>query len=68
MPIIRPEKLRRRRRPTIASVLRQASKADVPIKRVRIEPDGAVTLDVGEPDPTEASNPWLAEIERTRKQ
>ena len=67
MSVISPDKLPRRRKPTLASVLRQARKADVPIKRVRVEPDGAVTLDVGEPEPTEATNPWLAEIERATK-
>lgn len=65
MAILRPP--RRRRRATISSVMRQARKADLPVKRVRVEPDGAITIDVGKPEPTEAANPWLAEIERTTK-
>jgi hypothetical protein len=58
---------RRQRPPTLARALKEAAKANLPVRRVRIEAD-AVVIDVGEPEPTEATNPWLAEINRSTKQ
>jgi hypothetical protein len=56
------------RKPTLVSELRQAKKAGLSVKGATIEPDGRLSLQFGEPEPTEASNPWLAGLEgRTRQ-
>ena len=44
---------RRQRKPQLAAVLRDAKEAGIPVRRVRIEADGAIEVDLGEP---EASN------------
>jgi len=67
MPVMRDRPIRRPRRPTLMGVVKQARKAHLSIRRIRLETD-AVVIDVGEPEPTEATNPWLAEINRTTKQ
>jgi hypothetical protein len=59
---------RRQRRPTLASALKQAAKAGTPVRRATIEADGAVTIVVGQPEPTEATNPWLADLDKVSKQ
>jgi hypothetical protein len=62
-----PPKRRRQRRPTLASALREAAKAGVPVRSAQVEA-GKVTLTFGEVEPTDESNPWLAEIDRAVKQ
>jgi hypothetical protein len=59
---------RKARKPTLSAALKQAAKAGTPVRRASQAPDGTVTLVIGEPEPTEASNPWLAEAERLSKQ
>jgi hypothetical protein len=66
MPFLRPR--RRPRKPTLALALKQAAKAGVPVRRARIEPDGSIALDIGEPQPTETDNPWLTELQKVTKQ
>jgi hypothetical protein len=38
------------------------------VRRAEIEPDGKITLTFGEPEPSEETNPWLADLEGKAKQ
>jgi hypothetical protein len=63
-----PQRRRKpRRRQTLASALRQAAKVGASVSGATIE-DGKITLTFGEPQPTEASNPWLDELDKVTKQ
>jgi hypothetical protein len=65
--VVRHEKKRRRQRKvTLARALREAAKAGLSMTGAVIE-DDKVTLTFG-PGPTEAANPWLAEIEKQTRQ
>jgi hypothetical protein len=64
----KPARKRRERKPTLAGALKQASKAGVDVKGATLAADGSVSLQFGEAEPSEASNPWDAEIERLTKQ
>jgi hypothetical protein len=64
----KPARKRRPRKPTLAGALKQASKAGVDVKGATLAADGSVSLQFGEAEPSEASNPWDAEIERLTKQ
>jgi uncharacterized membrane protein YcaP (DUF421 family) len=61
------EARRRPRRLTLASQLRQAKKAGLSVRSATIEPDGRLSLQFGEPEPTEANNPWLVGLRETRQ-
>jgi hypothetical protein len=56
---------RKPRRPSLASVAKQASKAGIEVARYEIKPDGSVVVVTGEPESTSLENPWLADL-RTR--
>jgi hypothetical protein len=56
------------RKPTLASVSKDARKAGIDPARIEIKPDGSYVVDIGKPEPTDASNPWLVEIEKATKQ
>jgi hypothetical protein len=56
------------RKPTLASVAKQAQKAAIAVARYEVKPDGTVVVVAGTPEPTEASNPWLADLPRETKQ
>jgi hypothetical protein len=61
---------KRKRKPrklTLGQALRQAAKADMSVARVEITGD-KITLVLGEPEPSEAANPWLAGLETETKQ
>jgi hypothetical protein len=59
---------RRQRKPTLASVARQASKAEIEVTRYEIKPDGTIVVVTGKIEPTEASNnPWLADLKVTKQ-
>jgi hypothetical protein len=64
----KPARKRRARKPTLAGALKQASKAGVDVKGATLAADGSMSLQFGEAEPSEASNPWDAEIERLTKQ
>ena len=59
----RPRKARGARKLTLVSVAKQAAKAGIEVARYEIAPDGKIAVIVGEPEPAEAGNPWLAAIE-----
>ena len=52
MPIIGPLVLQRRRprRPSLKHAIEEARKAKLPVRSVRIEADGTIEIDVGNPD------------------
>ena len=55
-----------RRRPRVDRLIAQAEKTGKNVVSITT-PDG-VTLTFGEPKPTEASNPWLADLDKVSKQ
>lgn len=61
LTIMQPSaKPRRKRKPTLATVAKQASKAAIEVKRYEIKPDGTVVVVPGKPEPDtdNVSNPW----------
>ena len=56
---------RKPRRPSLASVAKQARKAGIEVARYEIKPDNTVVVVIGEPESTALENPWLADL-RTR--
>jgi hypothetical protein len=59
---------RKPRRPSLASVAKQASKAGIDVARYEIKPDGSVVVVTGEPESTALENPWLADLRKKTKQ
>jgi hypothetical protein len=53
---------RKPRRPSLASVAKQASRAGIEVVRYEIKPDGSVVVVIGEPESTALENPWLADL------
>jgi hypothetical protein len=53
-----------RRKPSIAKMVKQVEKAGKEVTSVTRD---GVTLNFGEPAPTEANNPWLADIAKATK-
>jgi hypothetical protein len=62
------EDARKPRRPTLTSVAKQAQKAAIAVVRYEVKPDGTVVVVAGAPEPTEASNPWFADLPKETKQ
>jgi hypothetical protein len=60
----RPRKLRR---PTLASVAKQARKAAIAVARYEVKPDGSIIVVTTEGEPIEASNPWLVDLSKVRR-
>lgn len=60
----RLRKARGTRKPTLASVAKQAARAGIEVARYEVKPDGGIIIVPGKPEATEASNPWLADIEK----
>src|SRR6516162_8870857 len=56
------EPARKPRRPTLAGVAKQASKAAIEVARYEVKPDGTIVIVIGKGDPAELENPWLAEL------
>src|SRR5262245_32645154 len=61
-------KPRKPRKPTLARVAREASKAGIEVARYEVKPDGTVVAVVGKPEPTEGTNPWLADLDKVKQQ
>jgi hypothetical protein len=62
-----PQRTRKPRQPTLASVAKQASKAGVEIARYEFKPDGTVVAVTGKPAPAESENPWSLDEFRTKE-
>lgn len=56
----------RQRKPSVATMIKQAEKSGKAVSSITT-PDGT-TIHFGEPAPTEASNPWLADLNKVTKQ
>jgi hypothetical protein len=61
-----PHRQRRARKPSIKRMVANAEKTGKTVTSITL-PDGTV-LHFGEPKPTEASNPWLADLDKVTKQ
>jgi len=55
------------RKPTLAGVAKQASKAGIEVARYEVKPDGTVVIVTGTPAPTEPDNPWPLDEFRTKE-
>jgi len=53
---------RKPRRPSLASVAKQARKAGLEVARYEVKPDNTVIVVIGEPESTALENPWLADL------
>jgi len=51
----------------VTRALRATVAAGVEVRRLEIAPDGKITVIMGPPEPTEATNPWLAELEKMKQ-
>jgi hypothetical protein len=56
------ERKRRTRKPTLAGVARQASKAGIVVARYEVEPDGKISVIPGQPEADQANDldEWMA--------
>jgi hypothetical protein len=59
---------KRERRPSVRTMIKNAEKDGKKVSGATLAADGSVSLQFGEAEPSEASNPWDAEIERLTKQ
>ena len=55
------------RKPTLASVAKQANKAALDVGRYEVKPDGTIVIVTGEPEPVEPENPWPLDEFRTKE-
>src|SRR5262245_30108566 len=58
---------RKRRRPTLASVAKQANRAAIPVARYEVKPDGTIVVVTGQPEAAEPENPWPLDEFRTKE-
>jgi hypothetical protein len=63
----KPRRVRAPRKPTLASVAKQASKAGIEVARYEVEPDGKINVVTGQPEPSTESNPWLDDLKVTKQ-
>ena len=66
MAAFRPKRVRKPRKQTLASTIKQAEKAGKNVTSITTAE--GVTLSFDQPKPTEASNPWLADLDKVTKQ
>jgi hypothetical protein len=57
---------RKPRRPSLASVAKQASKAAIPVARYEVRPAGTIVIVTGQSSTTEP-NPWLKDLKVTKQ-
>ena len=63
----KPRRQRTPRRPTLASVAKQANKAALDVGRYEVKPDGTVVVVTGNPEPAAAGNAWPLDEFRTKE-
>jgi hypothetical protein len=51
----------------VTRALRATVAAGIEIRRVEIGADGKIVVVTGAPEPSEATNPWLAELEKIKQ-
>ena len=61
----KPARKRKPRKPTLASVAKQANKPG--IARIEMKPDGTVVIITGKPESAEMENPWSLDEFRTKE-
>jgi len=61
------DRQRKPRRPSLASVAKQARKAGIEVARYEIKPDNTVVVVIGEPESAALENPWLADLKVTKQ-
>jgi len=61
------ETTRKPRKPTLASVAKQASKAAIAVARYEVKPDGTVVIVTGAPERVETEDPWPLDEFRTKE-
>src|SRR5262249_10637382 len=66
-PLAAPPPARRPRKPTLASVAKQANTAAIPVARYEVRPDGTVVVVTGMPAPAQLENPWPLDEFRTKE-
>jgi hypothetical protein len=66
-PAATPEPRRRQRKPTLASVAKQASKAALEVARYEVRPDGTVVVVTGKSEKSTEPNPWLDDLKVTKQ-
>jgi hypothetical protein len=49
---------RRKRKPSLVSVAKQAAKAGLEVARYEVDPDGKITVVTGKPGDVTTGNPW----------
>jgi hypothetical protein len=64
---VREHRQRKLRRPTLASVSKQANKAAIPVARYEVKPDGSITVVTGQPESATESNPWFDDLKVTKQ-
>lgn len=57
--------VKRKRKPSVSTLIARAEKKGKTVTSITT-PDGTV-LSFGEPQPTEASNPWLVDLRETKQ-
>ena len=62
------QRTRKPRKPTLASVAKEANKAALDVARYEIKPDGSIVIVAGQPEPVAPKNPWLADLRKETKQ
>jgi hypothetical protein len=60
-------KRRHPRKPTLATVAKQARKAAIAVVRYEVKPDGSIVIVTTEGEPIEANNPWLVDLPKVRR-
>ena len=65
--MLRGEPARKPRKPTLASVAKQANKAAIPVARYEVKPDGTVVVVTGKPVPVAPEDPWPLDEFRTKE-
>ena len=53
-----PSKVKRRRKPSLVSVAKQAAKADLEVARYEVDPDGKIIIVTGKTGDVTTGNPW----------
>ena len=59
---------RRQRRPSLATIAKQASKAGVEVARYEYKPDGTIVIVTGQGESNAPENPWLVDLNKVTKQ
>ncbi|HVI64029.1 MAG TPA: hypothetical protein VM910_15810 [Bradyrhizobium sp.] len=63
----KPRRQRTPRRPTLASVAKQANKAALDVGRYEVKPDGTIVVVTGQPEHAEPENAWPLDEFRTKE-